>query len=153
MMDDIQRWDNLLDTAKARESYLLAKKPKAEVDLKRVTSNLAEERVAWARDIQEKEMVIAHALKVQGSCREKSYWRRKRFCDLDVEKSRRAESENATNQALAEAQELSAQLVALKEEKSWWVSHCVTSCFEFLRRSTHFSSLLDDMATAAYETG
>ncbi|MFS7937645.1 hypothetical protein Hanom_Chr05g00430041 [Helianthus anomalus] len=27
------------------------------------------------------------------------------------------------------------------------------SCFEFLRRSSHFSGLLDDMATTAYETG
>ncbi|MFS7987386.1 hypothetical protein Hanom_Chr11g01022071 [Helianthus anomalus] len=73
--------------------------------------------------------------------------------DLDVEKSRRAESENATNQALAKAQELSAQLATLRGEKTWWISHGVTSCFEFLRWSPHFSTLLDNMATAAYETG
>ncbi|KAJ0808586.1 hypothetical protein HanPI659440_Chr01g0005011 [Helianthus annuus] len=73
--------------------------------------------------------------------------------DLDAEKSRRAKSENAANQVLAEAKELATQLATLKGEKIWWVSHGVMSCFEFLRRSPHFSGLLDDMATTAYETG
>ncbi|KAF5782448.1 hypothetical protein HanXRQr2_Chr11g0496001 [Helianthus annuus] len=187
MLDDIQRRDSLLEAAKARESRLLAEKEKAKEDLKRVTSNLAEEHVVWAQDIQEKERVIAHALKVQvelerkavleaekehhhslmaemedtqakldqanQGCDEVVVQRSQLQRDLDVEKSRRAKSENAMNHALAEAQELSVQLVALKDERSWWVSHGVTSCFEFLRRSPHFSSLLDDMATTAYETG
>ncbi|MFS7976893.1 hypothetical protein Hanom_Chr10g00897691 [Helianthus anomalus] len=73
--------------------------------------------------------------------------------DLDAEKSRYTESENTATQELAEANELSTQLVALRDGKTWWVGYGMMSCFEFLRRSPHFSGLLDDMATAAYETG
>ncbi|MFS7888881.1 hypothetical protein Hanom_Chr00s000002g01600271 [Helianthus anomalus] len=147
MLDDIQRRDNLLDAAKAKESRLLVEKQKAEEDLKR-----------------EKERVITHALKVQGElerkvvleaekvralpsqvaqlyidhefvsqvqehhhslmakmedtqakldqanqrCDELVVQQSQLQCDLDVEKSRRAKSQNATNHALAEAQELSA---------------------------------------------
>ncbi|MFS8008474.1 hypothetical protein Hanom_Chr14g01273181 [Helianthus anomalus] len=73
--------------------------------------------------------------------------------DLDTERSRRAKSENVMNQALAETSELATQLGMLKEEKAWWSSHGVVSCFEYHRRLPHFSGLLDDMATVAYETG
>ncbi|MFS7944994.1 hypothetical protein Hanom_Chr06g00518721 [Helianthus anomalus] len=72
--------------------------------------------------------------------------------DLDAEKSRRAESENAINQELAETSELTAQLGMLKGE-NWWISHGVVSCFEFLRRSPRFSGLLDDMATRRMRLG
>ncbi|KAJ0828272.1 hypothetical protein HanRHA438_Chr17g0835341 [Helianthus annuus] len=65
MMDELHRQDSLLDIAKVRESRLLAKKQKAEDDLKRVTLNLAKERVIWAQDCQEKERMISHALKTQ----------------------------------------------------------------------------------------
>ncbi|KAJ0626195.1 hypothetical protein HanPSC8_Chr01g0011261 [Helianthus annuus] len=181
MMDDIHQRDDLLDAAKARDSRLLAENQKAEEDLKRVTSNLVEERVIWARDIQEKERVIAHTSKVQGELERKAVMKAEKvraqtsqvarlnidhefvsqvqeqhhalMADMDVENSRRAESENAPNQALAEVQELSAQLAALRGEKSWWISHGLTSCFEFLRRSSHFSSLLENIATVACETG
>ncbi|MFS7913165.1 hypothetical protein Hanom_Chr02g00138631 [Helianthus anomalus] len=50
MMDELQRRDSLVDDAK---------------DLRRVTSNLAEERVIWARDYQEIHRLISHALKTQ----------------------------------------------------------------------------------------
>ncbi|MFS7929236.1 hypothetical protein Hanom_Chr04g00330101 [Helianthus anomalus] len=53
--------------------------------------------------------------------------------DLDDEESRRAESGNVVNQALAEASELTTHLGVLKGEKTWWSSHGVVSCFEILR--------------------
>ncbi|KAF5805207.1 hypothetical protein HanRHA438_Chr05g0216071 [Helianthus annuus] len=197
MMDELQRQDSLIDAAKVRESRLLAEKQKTEEDLRRVTSNLAEEHVIWARDCQEKGRLISHALKTQKELERKVVteaekvrvpsskiaslcidhefisqvqerhtaliaemedtqakfnqatqrcdelivqWSRLQR-DLDAEKSRRAESENAVNQALAEASELRAQLGVLKGEKTWWASHGVVSCFEFLRRSPHFSGV------------
>ncbi|KAJ0749692.1 hypothetical protein HanLR1_Chr05g0173021 [Helianthus annuus] len=175
MMDELQRQDSLIDAAKVRESRLLAEKQKTEEDLRRVTSNLAEEHVIWARDCQEKGRLISHALKTQKELERKVVmeaekerhtaliaemedtqakfnqatqrcdeltvqWSRLQR-DLDAEKSRRAESENAVNQALAEASELRAQLGVLKGEKTWWASHDVVSCFEFLRRSPHFSGV------------
>ncbi|MFS7936071.1 hypothetical protein Hanom_Chr05g00411101 [Helianthus anomalus] len=63
MMDELQRQNSLIDDAKVRESRLLAEKQKTKDDLRRVTSNLAKERVIWAQDSQEKGMLISHALK------------------------------------------------------------------------------------------
>ncbi|MFS7964603.1 hypothetical protein Hanom_Chr08g00752291 [Helianthus anomalus] len=48
-----------------REKRLVSEKNKAKDDLKRVTANLAEERILWAHDIAEKDRVLAHAKSVQ----------------------------------------------------------------------------------------
>ncbi|MFS7916569.1 hypothetical protein Hanom_Chr03g00178731 [Helianthus anomalus] len=62
MMDELHQWDSLLDAAHLMESRLIAEKQKVEEDLKRVTVDLTEERVIWARDCEEKERIIAHSL-------------------------------------------------------------------------------------------
>ncbi|MFS7911330.1 hypothetical protein Hanom_Chr02g00116851 [Helianthus anomalus] len=54
-----------LQAAGLRESQFVSEKNKAEEDLKRVTANLAEERILWARDIAEKDRVLSHAKAVQ----------------------------------------------------------------------------------------
>ncbi|MFS7984347.1 hypothetical protein Hanom_Chr11g00985441 [Helianthus anomalus] len=72
MMDEVHRRDNLLDATRIQESRMIAEKQKAEEDLKWVTTNLAEERVIWARECQEKERIIAHALKVQKELKKKA---------------------------------------------------------------------------------
>ncbi|MFS7939513.1 hypothetical protein Hanom_Chr05g00452661 [Helianthus anomalus] len=54
-----------LQAAWLRESGFLSEKNKAADDLKRVTANLAYERIIWARDIAEKDWVLAHAKNVQ----------------------------------------------------------------------------------------
>ncbi|MFS7904808.1 hypothetical protein Hanom_Chr01g00040381 [Helianthus anomalus] len=156
MMDELQRQDSLLDIAKERESRLLVEKQKVEEDLKRVTTNLAEERVTCAWDCQEKERLISHAFKTPKELERKAMMEAEKrthlHLDLDTERSRRAESESAINQALVETSKLTTQLGMLKEDKTWWSSHGVVSYLQYLRRSPHFSGLLDDMATATYET-
>ncbi|KAJ0652221.1 hypothetical protein HanOQP8_Chr15g0569691 [Helianthus annuus] len=57
--------ESQLQAAGLRESRFVLEKNKAEDDLKRVTANLAEERILWARDIAEKDRVLAHAKNVQ----------------------------------------------------------------------------------------
>ncbi|KAJ0626102.1 hypothetical protein HanHA89_Chr01g0009231 [Helianthus annuus] len=63
--DEKYRLENQLQAAGLRESRFVSQKNKAEDDLKRVTANLAEECIIWARDIAEKDRVRAHAKNVQ----------------------------------------------------------------------------------------
>ncbi|MFS7913739.1 hypothetical protein Hanom_Chr02g00145221 [Helianthus anomalus] len=59
------RFESQLHAVAIRESRFLSKKTKAEADLKRVTTNLAEESLSWARDIAEKDHIISRAKAVQ----------------------------------------------------------------------------------------
>ncbi|MFS7913171.1 hypothetical protein Hanom_Chr02g00138691 [Helianthus anomalus] len=63
LKDEKYRLESKLQAAGLRESRFVSEKNKAEDDLKRVTANLAEERIIWARDIGEKDWVLAHAKK------------------------------------------------------------------------------------------
>ncbi|MFS7902766.1 hypothetical protein Hanom_Chr01g00015121 [Helianthus anomalus] len=65
LKDEKYRLESQLQAAGLRESRFLSEKNKAEDDLKRVTAHLAEERLIWARDIAEKDRVLAHAKSVQ----------------------------------------------------------------------------------------
>ncbi|MFS7939050.1 hypothetical protein Hanom_Chr05g00447061 [Helianthus anomalus] len=64
-MDEKYRLQSQLQAAGLRESRFVSEKNKAEEDLKRVTANLAEERILWAHDIAEKDRVLSHAKVVQ----------------------------------------------------------------------------------------
>ncbi|KAJ0463522.1 hypothetical protein HanHA300_Chr14g0516631 [Helianthus annuus] len=64
-MDEKYRLESQLQATSLRESRFVSEKNKAEDDLKRVTVNLAEERVIWARDIAEKDRILSHAKAVQ----------------------------------------------------------------------------------------
>ncbi|MFS7948092.1 hypothetical protein Hanom_Chr06g00555901 [Helianthus anomalus] len=63
--DEKYRLESQLQAGGLRESRFVSEKNKAGDDLKRVTTNLAEERILWARDIAEKDRVLAHAKNVQ----------------------------------------------------------------------------------------
>ncbi|XP_022031120.1 nuclear distribution protein nudE homolog 1-like [Helianthus annuus] len=65
LKDEKYRLESQLQAAGLRENRFLSEKNKAEDDLKRVTAHLAEERLIWARDIAEKDRVLAHAKSVQ----------------------------------------------------------------------------------------
>ncbi|KAM0031250.1 hypothetical protein Hdeb2414_s0017g00506711 [Helianthus debilis subsp. tardiflorus] len=65
LMDEKYRLESQLQAAGLRESRFVYEKNKAEEDLKRVTANLAEERILWARNIEEKDRVVSHAKAVQ----------------------------------------------------------------------------------------
>ncbi|KAM0019010.1 hypothetical protein Hdeb2414_s0026g00680551 [Helianthus debilis subsp. tardiflorus] len=65
LMDEKYHLESQLEAASLRESRFVSEKNKAEEDLRRVTANLAEKRILWARDIAEKDRVLAHAKTVQ----------------------------------------------------------------------------------------
>ncbi|MFS7954360.1 hypothetical protein Hanom_Chr07g00629381 [Helianthus anomalus] len=64
-MDEKYHLESQLQAAGLRESRFVSEKNKAEEGLKRVTANLAEERIIWARDIPEKDRVLSRAKSVQ----------------------------------------------------------------------------------------
>ncbi|KAJ0438109.1 hypothetical protein HanRHA438_Chr16g0759821 [Helianthus annuus] len=65
LKDEKYLLESQLQATGLRESRFVSEKNKAEDDLKRVTANLAEERILWARDIEEKDRVLAHSKNVQ----------------------------------------------------------------------------------------
>ncbi|KAJ0511137.1 hypothetical protein HanIR_Chr11g0548621 [Helianthus annuus] len=65
LRDDKHRLESQLQTAGLKEARFLSEKNKAEEDLRRVTKHLAEERILWARDMAEKDRVLAQAKNVQ----------------------------------------------------------------------------------------
>ncbi|KAM0068351.1 hypothetical protein Hdeb2414_s0002g00072171 [Helianthus debilis subsp. tardiflorus] len=65
LKDEKYRLESQLQATGLRESGFVSEKNKAEDDLKRVTTHLAEERILWARDIAKKDRVLAHAKTVQ----------------------------------------------------------------------------------------
>ncbi|KAF5803346.1 hypothetical protein HanXRQr2_Chr06g0270201 [Helianthus annuus] len=65
LKDEKYRLESQLQAAGLREARFLSEKNKAEDDLKRVTTYLAEERIMWAHDIAEKDRVLAQARSVQ----------------------------------------------------------------------------------------
>ncbi|KAF5808942.1 hypothetical protein HanXRQr2_Chr04g0151271 [Helianthus annuus] len=65
LMDEKYRLESQLQAASLGESRFVSEKNKSEDDLKRLTANLAEERVIWVRDIAEKNRILSHAKAVQ----------------------------------------------------------------------------------------
>ncbi|MFS8028688.1 hypothetical protein Hanom_Chr16g01513351 [Helianthus anomalus] len=65
LKDEKYRLESQLQATGLGESRFVSEKNKAEDDLKRVTANLAEEQIIWARNIAEKDRVLAHAKNVQ----------------------------------------------------------------------------------------
>ncbi|KAJ0592077.1 hypothetical protein HanHA300_Chr03g0080701 [Helianthus annuus] len=65
LKDEKYSLESQLQVAGLRESRFVSEKNKVEDDLKRVTANLAEERILWACDIGEKDRVLDHAKNVQ----------------------------------------------------------------------------------------
>ncbi|KAJ0554071.1 hypothetical protein HanRHA438_Chr08g0357821 [Helianthus annuus] len=65
LRDDKHRLESQLQTVGLKEARFLSEKNKAEEDLRRVTEHLAEERILWARDMAEKDRVLAKARNVQ----------------------------------------------------------------------------------------
>ncbi|MFS7986078.1 hypothetical protein Hanom_Chr11g01006181 [Helianthus anomalus] len=61
LKDEKYRLESQLQAAGLKESRFVSEKNKAKDDLKRVTAHLAEDRILWALDIEEKDRVLAHA--------------------------------------------------------------------------------------------
>ncbi|MFS7997641.1 hypothetical protein Hanom_Chr12g01144171 [Helianthus anomalus] len=65
LMDEKCRLESQVQATGLKESMFVSEKNRVEDDLKRVTTNLAEERILWARDVAEKDRVITHPKAIQ----------------------------------------------------------------------------------------
>ncbi|KAJ0571601.1 hypothetical protein HanHA300_Chr05g0191981 [Helianthus annuus] len=221
LRDDKHRLESQLQTAGMKEARFLSEKNKAEEDLRRVTSHLAEERILWARDMAEKDRVLAQAKNVQEELERKAIAEaqkvrhelsaqlekfrvdtdfvsqvQERYQDLTAEveaghtkirlmqgeleereakfkemqdhcdslvtqnnklaassSSKLKEVENALVQSHAEIDDLTSQLAAMRGDRNWLITNGLVGAFEYLRESSHFTSLIDRLSAAAYQSG
>ncbi|XP_035829986.1 uncharacterized protein LOC118479534 [Helianthus annuus] len=225
LRDDKDRLESQLQTAGLKEARFLSEKNKAEEDLRRVTKHLAEERILWARDMAEKDRVLAQAKNVQEELERKAVAEahkvrhelsaqlekfrvdtdfvsqvQERYQDLTAEveachtkirlmqgeleereeklkemqdhcvthcdslvtqnnklaassSSKLKEVENALAQSNAEIDDLTSQLAAMRGDRNWLITNGLVGAFEYLRESSHFTSLIDRLSAAAYQSG
>ncbi|KAM0017198.1 hypothetical protein Hdeb2414_s0027g00685341 [Helianthus debilis subsp. tardiflorus] len=200
LRDDKHRLESQLQTAGLKEPRFLSEKNKAEEDLRRVTKHLAEERILWARDMAEKDRVLAQAKNVQEELERKAVAEaqkvQERYQDLAAEveachakirlmqgeleereakfkemqdhcdslvtqnnklaassSSKLKEVENALVQSHAEIDDLTSQLAAMRGDRNWLITNGLVGAFEYLRESSHFTSLIDRLSAAAYQSG
>ncbi|MFS7935479.1 hypothetical protein Hanom_Chr05g00403971 [Helianthus anomalus] len=115
LKDENYRLESQLQAAILRESRFLSEKNKSGDDLKRVIANLAEEQIIWARDITEKDRVLAHAKNVQEELKRKAVTepQKERYQVLTVE----VETSNAKARAKqAELEDREVQLRKLGQQ-------------------------------------
>ncbi|KAJ0641585.1 hypothetical protein HanLR1_Chr16g0628901 [Helianthus annuus] len=131
-MDEKYRLESQLQAPGLRESRFVAEKNKADEDLKRVTANLAEERILWARDIAEKDRILAYAKTVQEELEHKAVAEaqkvQERYQGLTVE----LETSNAKARAKhVELEEQEEQLRKLRQLCDSLVSQEESTCSIF----------------------
>ncbi|KAF5763205.1 hypothetical protein HanXRQr2_Chr15g0677561 [Helianthus annuus] len=63
------------------------------------------------------------------------------------------EAENELEQSNTEVDNLTSQLAALRGDRNWLISNGLVGAFEYLRHSGSFTTLLDRLSTAAYQSG
>ncbi|MFS7943742.1 hypothetical protein Hanom_Chr06g00503801 [Helianthus anomalus] len=160
------------------ENWFVSEKNKAEDDLKRVTANLVEERVIWARDIAEKDRILsmprlckrswsvqeryknltleleasnakAQAKQVELEEREEKLRELQKMCDS---LARLKEAESALDQSNAEVDSLTSRLAGLQGDRNSLIPNGLVGAFEYLRQSEAFIALLDRLSTAAYKS-
>ncbi|KAM0056805.1 hypothetical protein Hdeb2414_s0006g00222831 [Helianthus debilis subsp. tardiflorus] len=180
LVDEKNHLESQLHAAGIRESRFLLEKNKAEDDLKRVTANLAEERIAWARDIAEKNVqeryqdltlqleaseAKARDKQVELEEREEKLRELQQICDALVlennqllytsssQQARHKEAESSSDQTHAEVDSLTSHLAGLQGDKNWLISQGLVGAFEYKHRSEPFVALLDRLSTAAYKSG
>ncbi|KAF5817862.1 hypothetical protein HanXRQr2_Chr02g0057991 [Helianthus annuus] len=221
LRDDKHRLESQLQTVGLREARFLSEKNKAEEDLRRVTNHLPEERILWARNMAEKDRVLAQAKNVQEELERKAIAEAQKvrlelsaqlekfrvdtdfvsqvqeryqsltteveasqtklrlmqgeleeregkvkelqdYCDSLVTEnnklivsssSKLKEVENALAQSNAEIDDLTSQLAAMRGYRNWLITNGLVGAFEYLRESSHFTSLIDRLSAAAYQSG
>ncbi|MFS7993288.1 hypothetical protein Hanom_Chr12g01092321 [Helianthus anomalus] len=164
-------------------THLISEKENVEDALKRVNSKLVEERFVWESNHQEKDRIIAHAQHVQEELERKAVQERLRLmtheledkeanfqkasheCDklvgdlvrsqreLAINQSRLPEVEGALSLANVEVEDLTNHLARLHGDRNWLISQGLVGAFEYLRQSTRYGVLLDNLCVAAWETG
>ncbi|MFS7944149.1 hypothetical protein Hanom_Chr06g00508681 [Helianthus anomalus] len=87
LVDEKGRLESQLHAADVRESRFLSEKNKVEDDLKRVTANLAEERIIWARDIAEKDRILSRAKAFQEELERKTVNEARKGLTIELEAS------------------------------------------------------------------
>ncbi|KAF5769915.1 hypothetical protein HanXRQr2_Chr14g0653701 [Helianthus annuus] len=67
--------------------------------------------------------------------------------------SKLKEVENALAQSNAEVDDLTSQLAAMRGDRNWLITNGLVGAFEYLRESPPFTSLIDRLSAAAYQSG
>ncbi|KAJ0884104.1 hypothetical protein HanPSC8_Chr10g0429491 [Helianthus annuus] len=67
--------------------------------------------------------------------------------------SKLKEVEDALAQSHAEIDDLTNQLAAMRGDRNWLITNGLVGAFEYLRESSHFTSLIDRLSAAAYQSG
>ncbi|KAJ0704984.1 hypothetical protein HanPI659440_Chr14g0568591 [Helianthus annuus] len=161
LKDEKYRMESQLQAAGFRESRFLLEKNKADDGLKRVTAHLAEERLIWARDIAEKDRVLAHAKNVQEELEHKAITEAQKVrseMSAQVERFRFdsdfvSQVESALEQANAEVDILTSQLAAVRGDRNWLITNGLVGAFEYLLQSAPFTALIDRLSAVAYQSG
>ncbi|KAF5812445.1 hypothetical protein HanXRQr2_Chr04g0192681 [Helianthus annuus] len=149
MMDELQRRDSLVDAAKVRESCLLAEKQKVEEDLIRVTSNLAEECVIWARDCQEKDMLISYALKTRKELERKVVMEAEKVHALSSQVARL----RIDHEFVSQVQECHTALMAEVEDTQAKFDQATQRCDELMVQRSRLQRDLDAEKSHCAESG
>ncbi|MFS7916036.1 hypothetical protein Hanom_Chr02g00172381 [Helianthus anomalus] len=135
LVDEKGHLESQLYAVGVRESRFLSEKNKAEDDLKRVTANLAEERVIWDIDVAEKDRILSRAKAVQEELECKAI--------NEARKAHLKETESALDQSNTEVDSLTSRLAGLQGDRNWLISQGLVSAFESLHESEPFIALLD----------
>ncbi|MFS7922285.1 hypothetical protein Hanom_Chr03g00247291 [Helianthus anomalus] len=67
--------------------------------------------------------------------------------------ARLKEAENALEQSNAEVDSLTSQLAGLRGDRYWLITNGLVGAFEYLRQPESFTTLLDRLSAAAYQSG
>ncbi|KAJ0439136.1 hypothetical protein HanHA300_Chr16g0621911 [Helianthus annuus] len=67
--------------------------------------------------------------------------------------ARLKEAENPLEQSNAEVDSLTSQLAGLRGDRNWLITNGLVGAFEYLRVSESFTTLLDRLSAAAYQSG
>ncbi|MFS7917476.1 hypothetical protein Hanom_Chr03g00189491 [Helianthus anomalus] len=67
--------------------------------------------------------------------------------------ARLREVESALEQTNVEVDSLTSQLAVMRGDRNWLITNGLVGAFEYLRQSTSFTTLLDRLSAAAYQSG
>ncbi|XP_021986507.2 uncharacterized protein LOC110882929 [Helianthus annuus] len=150
----------------------MAEKDRVLAQAKNVQEELERKAVAEAQKVQERYQDLTTEVEtchtkirlMQGELeeREAKFKEMQDHCDSLVTQnnklaasssSKLREVEDALAQSHAEIDDLTNQLAAMRGDRNWLITNGLVGAFEFLRESSHFTSLIDRLSAAAYQAG
>ncbi|MFS7903722.1 hypothetical protein Hanom_Chr01g00027361 [Helianthus anomalus] len=160
LKDEKYHLESELQATGLRESRFVSEKNKAEDDLKRVTAHLAEKRILWARDIAEKDRVLAHAKTVQEELERKAVAEAQKVrSELSAKMEKFTVDTHFVSQVQERYQGLTMELKAsnakfqAKQAELEELEEQLRKLQQYLCQSESFVTLLGRLSAAAYQSG